>query len=1251
MPIAQKDLGKYRRPGIYIEEIDQSVITLPVQDVLINLVTGFSRKGPINNPIYTTNPNDFKTIFGDIDRRLENDQSYFHRTCLKMLESGPIWALNLLRTEDDRDKIQWLSLATATKFSNYGTTSVKEIPYSKIFNRQDFWEKDEVAFLDYLKTLTGKWSSDRLFELVNIRGKSITCFVFKSDVKGFDITAEDWYEGANNVPDYVFPQALISDYMIDVLVLEGDWTDYNNLSVDSTWSNYFTSQGLIKDNIQNFVNERNVTVLGNYDVSLLPYFKDQDGRDLYIRSVINTFTDVTGLFCTYNEDKILKSDYPLEEIDLIGYGLVDSAQEAIDFLSYNQSIIEEVTVEEKKLDSAGNVFGNYAQDMSNEWNNAYSRTTGQYTNWYTNDITTGSTINEALQIIAITGGTGQRLETNGGFPTGSNTSEVLIRFNRDFGVFDANNDYYAYNAIGNFFEVKDSAGYPITGMTLDVVSGNNIVVLQNWMQIEAAAQAYYVIDTVQTPTTGTSTLYFEPLPIVDITEDYTRTDVVYLTKNSGVPIVSSANDYVESENQIVLGLMQHTYSGSVSLTSEYIPVTIDGSGYLTLDSSLITISDDGVDSISLDFSQTGATSYHDARKDKVFDEIVEKLQAGASQAKMVLIDYSGGTKHHIGTGYGIVGETITINNLADPNKYYSGQNFLFFYVDDELVISAADTDRLLTTDLPLEDLAVSGVTGVNAAGVIGVHSTFYQKYYDGEINNDDYFWRNNDEDTGIRIYLRMYVDNSNDLTIDFVNSAGSSSPEPIKSWTTNYDNNLVITSQTGNLKQTLELENTSQYTDLTNVREVYVDKTRYSEVTVGNFLEAYYIASAIEIGEQARTLVRITRTYDHPTNINWKVLVCDGPVKITLRDGDYQTTSYTQIDDYIDTYQALKMKAFKISEESIPDGTDEKQADILSVIDKSTNLAKALANKRKISWRYLIDSFGLGLDVSQYPGGSKQQYVDLCGMKKNCLGFISMPSARDFKNSSNPSFIDENGALDSLYVSQGGNPDRNPSFLYQFGDGVGRSTVGYFFPYCRINDDGIPRWVPPAMYVADAYMQKFAGNVAGIDPWTIVAGVTNGRVVGIGDIEFDPSDEDLENFSQMGANPLVKTPSGIIYINDENTAQVNPVSSLSFLHSREVLIELENRIYDMLLTYQWKFNTPEIRAEIKYKADKICRDLQDANALYNFRNVCDENNNPNYIIDLQMGVLDTYIEIIKGMGVIINNITILKKGDIESSGF
>ena len=67
MPIQNKDLGKYNRPGIFINEIDNSIIELPRQDVLINLVPGMSKKGPVNNPIYIVSEAEFISIFGDID--------------------------------------------------------------------------------------------------------------------------------------------------------------------------------------------------------------------------------------------------------------------------------------------------------------------------------------------------------------------------------------------------------------------------------------------------------------------------------------------------------------------------------------------------------------------------------------------------------------------------------------------------------------------------------------------------------------------------------------------------------------------------------------------------------------------------------------------------------------------------------------------------------------------------------------------------------------------------------------------------------------------------------------------------------------------------------------------------------------------------------------------------------------------------------------------------------------------------------
>ncbi len=257
MPIQNKDLGKYNRPGIFINEIDNSIIDLPVQDVLINLVPGFSKKGPVNAPVYITSKKDFVDIFGDIDRGLERKGSYFHRTCMKMIESGPIWALNLLLTNDERDKANWKSVSCASNFKNEIT---KNMPYSRLFNRQDFWMRDSESFLDYVNDPQVDY--DRILHLSNLGNKVTTTFMFKSKIGGFDITAEDWYGGPTKVPAYINPKDWISDYMISVLILDGDWTNYDVLQADTLWGQFFTKEGLDKNKVQDFVDQPTVSTLG-----------------------------------------------------------------------------------------------------------------------------------------------------------------------------------------------------------------------------------------------------------------------------------------------------------------------------------------------------------------------------------------------------------------------------------------------------------------------------------------------------------------------------------------------------------------------------------------------------------------------------------------------------------------------------------------------------------------------------------------------------------------------------------------------------------------------------------------------------------------------------------------------------------------------------------------------------------------------------------------------------------------------------
>ena len=138
-----------------------------------------------------------------------------------------------------------------------------------------------------------------------------------------------------------------------------------------------------------------------------------------------------------------------------------------------------------------------------------------------------------------------------------------------------------------------------------------------------------------------------------------------------------------------------------------------------------------------------------------------------------------------------------------------------------------------------------------------------------------------------------------------------------------------------------------------------------------------------------------------------------------------------------------------------------------------------------------------------------------------------MPSVKLFKNSNSPSFmaVDANGnstgSVSTEFIMTGGNEDLNPDFLYSFGTGIGQTCVGYFFPYLTINDNGIPEIFHLPSYAATTYMQKFLGTYSGVYPWTIAAGINNGRIMGITKTEMDFTDDDLINLNQMGANQLI----------------------------------------------------------------------------------------------------------------------------------
>ena len=341
------DYSQFRASGVYTLEFDASQNVILTSQT-IRLVVGFSNKGPFNTPVYIPDVTTLISIFGDVDRSLENKGSFFQRSILTCLNTGPVFALNLLRLNDDEetanpDKVTYQAYSVDTEQYNGEVTSRL---YSSYYNKERFWFADPNYFLATLSIA----DQGKLFSLTNLGKSPMSIITRKSTdsskpLKGYDIFAIDWY-GANNVPSFMHPYDYISDYFIDVIAVYGNWTNYQSLALDPYWSKYFTNNGFKKSLIDAFLAEPNVSIVTSVTGCIIPDFVDLNGVNQYIQTLVNNNTPSSGLFCAIDEvafDSICNNPYT---IDLVGNHLIDEltgdrdlATPRINFLSYDQVLV------------------------------------------------------------------------------------------------------------------------------------------------------------------------------------------------------------------------------------------------------------------------------------------------------------------------------------------------------------------------------------------------------------------------------------------------------------------------------------------------------------------------------------------------------------------------------------------------------------------------------------------------------------------------------------------------------------------------------------------------------------------------------------------------------------------------------------------------------------------------------------------------------------------------------------------------
>jgi hypothetical protein len=329
--------------------------------------------------------------------------------------------------------------------------------------------------------------------------------------------------------------------------------------------------------------------------------------------------------------------------------------------------------------------------------------------------------------------------------------------------------------------------------------------------------------------------------------------------------------------------------------------------------------------------------------------------------------------------------------------------------------------------------------------------------------------------------------------------------------------------------------------------------------------------------------------------------------------------------------------------------TDKSIEELLTAIKPGTGLGNALVDKDNITFRYVIDTFG-----SLTPGGTilnKEELTFLCKERQNASAILNAPMVKELKAATNPSFLNElTGAFDINNVATGGNLNLNPSALYTLPSINEGATYGFYYgPGLNVIENGRVKVVPPAAYISNNYIDKYTDAL----PWSIVAGPRRGVVGGTGvqslEFAFDKNDRDV--LEPFGYNPIVFERGVGLTIKGNKTAQQGIQSALSSAHVREVLIYIEDGLAEILKNYLFEFNTAQTRLEIKTLADNFMESVKKDGGVYDYRNIMDSTNNTSEVIDNNMGILDTFVEPVKGLEILVSRVTVLNTGEIASGNF
>lgn len=387
------DYRRLKAAGVYTFETDntQSVAT---EVSALRLLVGFDPNVPFNTPMYLEDEKMVQNLFGDIDDKLERKGSFMNRMARTMVQVDPIFAISLLpATDSDFSGYSAFGFNASTpnpsQIASHGaadgdlrTEALKKkykpsehfiknkhgynvgiAPFPALFDRSRFWKPEPENVLRLAMAATGAGAGNiataPLFTFANTSSKDISIAVFKAnDLHNYDVMARDWYGGENKIPyPWIRPTDYMSDFFVQVVAIDGSWSEYDTYASDPHWGRFFTQDGLRRSAFNNFLSSDSVRLIGTWVGSIIPDFKDKTGAVEYIQDKINSSNKLTGLLCSVNKDALSAQylDYDnhgshvffddltgakvprRKVIDLIGHTIHKDTRE-VSFLSHSTKI-------------------------------------------------------------------------------------------------------------------------------------------------------------------------------------------------------------------------------------------------------------------------------------------------------------------------------------------------------------------------------------------------------------------------------------------------------------------------------------------------------------------------------------------------------------------------------------------------------------------------------------------------------------------------------------------------------------------------------------------------------------------------------------------------------------------------------------------------------------------------------------------------------------------------------------------------